>query len=322
MPSFQHQVLLELFRNRPTLAPELLRDALKIQLPDYTQVSIESADLSDIKPTEYRADLVVLLLRGSPVLGIVLEVQLSHDPDKPYVWPAYAVNLRARIRCPVCLFVVTIEENVARWASKPIDLGAGNRFTPRVLSLSDIPEVTDEEQALEDPELAVLSAMAQANDPDTTKSVRCALLAQTASVGLDAERSMLYCDLVLSSLTEAACQALQTMNASKYEYQSEFARRYYGQGKAEGRAEGRVEGRAEGRLEGLMQGQAEGHAEGQAEGRMELVLKLLATKYGFLPAAMAARVRKANGAYVDEIAARVLTAETLHEALGLTCAQS
>ena len=108
------------------------------------------------------------------------------------------------------------------------------------------------------------------------------------------------------------------MNASKYEYQSEFARRYYGQGKAEGR----VEGRAEGRLEGLMQGQAEGHAEGQAEGRMELVLKLLATKYGFLPAAMAARVRKANGAYVDEIAARVLTAETLHEALGLTCAQS
>ena len=320
MPSFQHQALIELFRSRPALAPELLRGALKIPLPDYTQVSIESADLSDIRPTEYRADQVILLLRGSPVLGIVLEVQLSHDADKPYVWPAYAVNLRARIRCPVCLFVVTIEENVARWAGKPIDLGADNRFTPRVLSLSDIPEVTDEKQALQDPELAVLSAMAQANDPDTTKSVRCAVLAQTASVGLDAERSMSYCDLVLSSLTEAAREALQTMNASKYEYQSEFARRYYGKGKTEGR----VEGRAEGRVEGLMQGHAEGHAEGRAEGhvegRVELVLKQLATKYGYVPLAMVTRVRKASGVDVDEIAVRVLTADTLDEALGLTCA--
>jgi flagellar biosynthesis/type III secretory pathway protein FliH len=185
-----------------------------------------------------------------------------------------------------------------------------------------IPELSDKEAALKDPELAVLSAMAHAKDPDTMKSARIASLAQMACVELDTERSMLYCDLILSYLPEAARQALQTMNASKYEYQSEFARRYYGQGKAEGRAEGRVEGRAEGRLEGLMQGHAEGHTEGQAEGRMELVLKLLVTKYGFLPAAMAARVRKANGAYVDEIAARVLTAETLDEALGLSCAQS
>lgn len=347
MPSFQHQALLELFRGRPALAPELLRDALKIPLPDYTQVSIASADLSDIRPTEYRADQVILLLRDAPVLGIVLEVQLGHDADKPYVWPAYAVNLRARIRCPVCLFVVTIEENIARWAGKPIDLGAGNRFTPRVLSLSDIPEVTDEKQALEDPELAVLSALAQANDPDTQKSVRCAVLAQTASAGLDPERSMLYCDLILNSLTEAAREALQAMNATKYEYQSEFARRYYGKGKTEGRAEGHakghaeglmegrakghaeglMEGRAEGRVEGLMDGRAEGHVEGHAvghaEGRVELVLKLLAMKYGTLSEAAADRVREAAAVcQLERIAVRVLTAETLDEVFGLACAQS
>jgi post-segregation antitoxin (ccd killing protein) len=35
-----------------------------------------------------------------------------------------------------------------------------------------------------------------------------------------------------------------------YEYQSDFARKYVAQGRAEGLAEGRVEGRAEGRVEG------------------------------------------------------------------------
>jgi hypothetical protein len=72
MPSFQHEALLQLFSNRPTLVPELLRDALHVSLPNYTTVRVESADLSDIRPTEYRADLVILLLLcDSPVLGIV-----------------------------------------------------------------------------------------------------------------------------------------------------------------------------------------------------------------------------------------------------------
>ena len=85
VPSYLHEALLLLFRNRPALAPELLRDALHVELPDYTEARIDSADLTDIQPAEYRADLVILLLHGSPVLGIVLEMQLSNDEDKRYV---------------------------------------------------------------------------------------------------------------------------------------------------------------------------------------------------------------------------------------------
>jgi hypothetical protein len=99
MPSHLHEALLLLFRNRPALAPKLLRDALHVALPDYTEVRIDSADLTDIQPAEYRADLVILLPHGSPVLGIVLEMQLSNDEDKRYVWPVYVANLRARFRC-------------------------------------------------------------------------------------------------------------------------------------------------------------------------------------------------------------------------------
>ena len=87
------------------------------------------------------------------------------------------------------------------------------------------------------------------------------------------------------------------MDASKYEYQSEFARRYFGQGKAAGKAEGRVEG--------------------HGEGRVEIVLKLLATRYGILSAAVEARVRGAGSTELDGVAERVLTASTLEEALGI-----
>ena len=87
MPSLSHEALLLLFRNRPELAPELLRDALHVSLPPYAEARIESAELTDVVPTEYRADLVVLLVDGRPVLGIVVEVQLQKDDRKPFTWP-------------------------------------------------------------------------------------------------------------------------------------------------------------------------------------------------------------------------------------------
>ncbi len=52
----------------------------------------------------------------------------------------------------------------------------------------------------------------------------------------------MYFDLVLASLSKAARQELQAMDPAKYEYQSEFARRYVAQGRAEGKVEGKVEG--------------------------------------------------------------------------------
>src|SRR5881394_1562263 len=103
MLSQLHEALLLLFRNRPGLAPELLRDVLRIDLPHYTEARIDSADLTDVQPAEYRADLVILLVDGVPVLGIVVEAQLSADRRKLYVWPAYTANLRARLELPVCL---------------------------------------------------------------------------------------------------------------------------------------------------------------------------------------------------------------------------
>ena len=116
MASLFHEGLLDLFRNRPTLAPELLRDAIGAALPAFDHVRVGDANVTDIVPTEFRADLVLLLERraaAGPRGAIVLEVQLRADADKRWSWPAYLVGLRARFRCGVVLLVVTGDEAVA-----------------------------------------------------------------------------------------------------------------------------------------------------------------------------------------------------------------
>ena len=49
MPSYLHELLLLLFRNRSESAADLLRE-LAVQLPEYDEVRAESSDLSDLRP--------------------------------------------------------------------------------------------------------------------------------------------------------------------------------------------------------------------------------------------------------------------------------
>jgi hypothetical protein len=231
MPSLQHEALLLLFRNRPELAPELLRDVLQIALPAYTEARIESAELTDVKPAEYRADLVVLLVDGKPVLAIVVEVQLSPKPEKRLSWPVYVTGLRARLGCPACVLVVTATESVARWCREPIEIGPGNVFSPLVVGPASVPVVEDVAVAECDPELAVLSVMAHGHEAHAERIGRAALL---ATLRLSDERQLLYSDLVFAALSEAARAALEDLMAGgTYEFQSDFARKHQAKGRAE-----------------------------------------------------------------------------------------
>jgi hypothetical protein len=254
MASMKHDGLLALFRNRPTLAPELLQDALGLTLPAYSEARVESAEFTQVVPTEYRADLVVLLLDGKPILAIVVEVQLSRDEDKRKTWPLYLTSLRSRVNCPTVLLVVAPDAAVARWCAQPIDLGhPGFVLQPLVAGPDAIPVIVDEQVAQQDPELAVLSVMAHGHE-DVGFAIAQAII-RTAS-GLEDERSRLYFDLAVTSVSEAARRALEAlMKSGSYEYQSEFARKYVSQGRQEGRQEGREEGRQEGRQEGLLEGE-------------------------------------------------------------------
>jgi hypothetical protein len=114
----------------------------------------------------------------------------------------------------------------------------------------------------------------------------------SASLDLDADRTPLYVDLVWAALSEGARKELQAMDPAKYEYQSEFAKRYISLGKEQGKAEGKAEALA------------------------DLLRRQLTLRFGALPAEALARI---SAATIEELAAigeRLLTAPTLDEALG------
>lgn len=255
MPSLLHEVLPELFTNEPELAARLL-GALGWQLPDYERAKTDCTDLADTAPTEYRADRVVVLSKASrPVLAVIVEVQLRPDKDKPWVWPVYVATLRARLRCPVVLLVLSPDKRTTAWASKEIDLGFGvATLQPLVLGPEQVPSVTDPEVAAEMPELAVLSAIAHRNDlqRDRVFEAMLAALDRLANEpgSRSSERANMYYDLVLSTLSRAARSSLEAlMTTSQREYLSETFREMAANGHAKGRAEGLAEGRAEGLAE-------------------------------------------------------------------------
>jgi hypothetical protein len=290
MPSFPHEALVDMFRNSTRLAPRLLKQ-LHMELPAYSDVRYDSANLTDLKPTEYRADLVMLLVEKSdPALGIIIEVQLSVDDEKQYTWPAYVANLRARIRCPVYLLVIAMEDKVARWAGRAIKLGGGSRIIPCVAGPLDVPPVTDLQHAEADVELAVLSAQMHAKDGDIRLVRHSSEIALKVSRTIDVERAKMYGDLILYALPKSVRELLE-MNHVAYEYMSDFARQYV----------------AEGRLKG--------EAEGRAAGRANLVLTMLRERFGPLSDAAEATVRHRCNVGGDPAAVAILAAATLQEVL-------
>ena len=252
-----HEGLVLLFRNCPTLAPELLRSALGVKLPAYTGVRIDSAELKGMFSTEFRADLLEVLLRPEPVEAIVVEVQLKRDERKLDSWPLYLTYFKCKVGCPTLLLVVAPRPGVARWAAQPLVVGHDTIRGPPVLGPHVMPVVTDKRQARRCPELAVLSAIMHGKEAVGLAVARAAL---HGIRHLPRARWCLYSDLIVSSLNEAARAAVEKGMYGKYRYQSELARKFYGQGQQDGLERGLEKGRREGRQEGRQEGQQKGEA--------------------------------------------------------------
>lgn len=248
MPSQEHDGLVRLVELRPELAAELLALA-GVVAPPHDAAALSTAQLTDLEPAEYRADAVVVLQGSgstSNVLGIVVETQLGRDGEKRWVWPAYAVSLRRRLKCPTCVLVIAPDASVAADARSPIALGPGGSvFQAIVVGPSEVPIVTDEAEAIRSPEVALLSVVAHGHGPSAKEIARAAL----AGAGrLPDEQQRLYSELIYLAVGEATRRAVEElMTNGPYVYKSDFALKHQAKGRAEGLAAGRAEGRAEGR---------------------------------------------------------------------------
>jgi len=284
MPSLLHESLVSLFRDCPALAPELLRHTGSGDLLGQTTPHLTSAELADLDPAEYRADVVIRMDAGdnNPTEVIIVEVQLARDPEKRFTWPLYMTGMRVRFRCPARLLVIAVDDSVAAWCAQPIPLDRGkSEVHPLVLGPRELPRITDFEQAREFPELAVLSAAAHGNEENAAE---IAVAALSACQWLDRPRSTRYADFVLSSLSEAAQRALEAlMNLHKYEYQSEFAKRY-------------VE---------------EGREEGRKDDRRAVLIELLSQRFGDIPDAIRERIEQAEMDQLELWTKRVIPAATV-----------
>ncbi len=250
----KHEGLVALFRNRPSLAAELLEGALDLRLPDWSEARLAPADFPQVVSSEYRADQVVLLLKGAALaMANVVEVQLAPDGGKHKSWPLYLVSLRAVLDCPVVLLVVALEAAVARWCARPIPLGHPRfELHPLVLGPENTPIVKGRQEAGKNPELAVLSALMHGHDDKQAPALFEAVLSSARS--LEKGRVTFYVDLALSGFSPAVRSTLEAaMRDGTYEYQTEFVRKFVAQGMEQGRQEGRQEGKQEGRLEGEQQ---------------------------------------------------------------------
>jgi len=295
--STHHEAIVTLFRNRPTLAVELLEGAPEGGGSEPAELQVLEADLTQLVPTEHRADLVVA--KGAAA-AVVVEVQLARDEDKPFVWPLYQAALRARLRVPVCVLVVTLDEGVARWAARSVATGQpGVGFAPVVFGPGAVPWLTPLEAALR-PEAAVLAVLAHRDD-EGAPEVACAAI-QGAS-WIDPERAWLYHDLVTAHLDALARARLEALMGRTYVHYplSDFGKKWFGEGEAVGRAEGK----------------AEGEVEGKVEAKAEAVLQVLAAR-GLTPTtAQRERVLACRDlATLDRWLWQAVTAVSVDQALG------
>jgi hypothetical protein len=308
MPTLEHNVLVEMFRENPELAPRFLVTLFHIEVPLHASVAVVESSLDQLIPVEFRADLVLELrdANGTLVLAIVIEVQRDEDPDKKFSWPVYVTGVRARKRCGTVVLVVAPDADVAAWSAENIDLGLGlGNVKPLVLGPAVVPEVTDPAEAEKATELSVLSAVAHGNGPNGLAVVQAALVALGR---LDQEHAGVYFQIIWNGLREPMRQALEAL---VMERQIEgkaafppFAQKLIDRGKIEGK------------LEGIREGELKGIREGELKGKRDTLLRLLARAGIVLTENESARIQACTDiATLDRWVDHVLGAKTATEVL-------
>ncbi|GIH70422.1 RpnC/YadD family protein [Sphaerimonospora thailandensis] len=253
MPSAVHDTLNLMFRNRPELAVEMLRDQLGVAMPGGLPVQLVGNELNDRPSKDLYPDTVITVgPRHHPVQAIIVEIQREEDEAKQAQLPRYAAALWLQLRCPVRVLVICPQAKVAAWAAKPIPTELpGYTLICHVIGPEQIPVVVDPGKAAAHPELAALSVMTHGDREEVLEAFVAALQ------HLPGEHAPQYYEYAFRLASEAARHLMEKlMESAVWPVYSPFAQKHYGKGLEAGRAAGLEAGRAA----GLQEGRAEGEA--------------------------------------------------------------
>jgi hypothetical protein len=293
MPSVTHEAPIELIRQHPDLAVELLRAMSDVDLPPEIAVSLGPTDLSEVVPVKFLADAVVIVAdkaTGEPALVIIIEPQGRDDSTKEFSWPVYLTVVRRHLRCQrALLLVICPDPQEAKKCRRLIATGhPGFDLVPAVIDPLNAPGVGSAS-----PYLAIFAAFMGAINLDEDQGARAFLTAIRESGASVADRKRLS-TIMLNLASDAARRRLETMMTTM-EWKSDFI-------------EGFVQ---EGLQKGMQEGLQKGMQEGEVKAKSEHVLKIIDARAIDVTAEQRQLVSSCTDiAQLDEWFDSALTAET------------
>jgi hypothetical protein len=221
MPSLTHEAPIELIRQHPELAVDLLRSVTDIELPGQPSVTLSATDMSEVIPKQYLADVVVVIsdaATGRPVLSVIIESQVREDETKQYSWPVYVASARRVRRCPAAvLLVICPDPGEAVKCARVIRTGhPGFDLAPIVISPQNAPGGDGTA-----PWLTVFAACMGAIDLEDKANAYHVLSAiNNTRAGIADRRRMTM--IILNLASEAARTILQEMTMALPEVRNAF----------------------------------------------------------------------------------------------------
>ncbi|MCS0637201.1 hypothetical protein NX801_16330 [Streptomyces sp. LP05-1] len=164
-----HEAMHRIFQEFPKLVDGVC-GALQLPAPRTASATPLPTDLTELRPLERRIDT---LMRCESETGgsflLAVEAQGKKDPRKPTGWANYVTHLYEKYELPLIFLVVCQDRATAEWAAHcptPVGLLQPDLLTlrPLVVGPHNLPVITDPEEALADPVLASLAAIAHAKD--------------------------------------------------------------------------------------------------------------------------------------------------------------
>jgi hypothetical protein len=234
-----HEAPLELIKQHPALAVDLLREVTGVPFPDGLDARLAPTSLNKISPTQYDADSVVVVsdpVTLTPLVAIVIEPQGRDDKTKKFSWPIYVTNVRKEVGCERAFLIVVCPDPVeAEKCRAVIRMGhPGLELRPIVIDPEHAPG--DEGAS---PYLLLFLACLRALDMENLDMARRVLEAIRDTGASDAERKALT-TIILVRASETARRLLEGLMTTM-EWKSEFVESFVEQGREQGLEQGNVQ---------------------------------------------------------------------------------
>lgn len=239
VPSEWHDAFVRLIKERPKLAPKILREVMGVDLPPDLPARLAPEVFNDRPSVDLITDKMILVgPEGSPTRAVIVEVQADEKKSKRRQIPRYAMTAWLWYECPVDVLVLCPDEKTAAYYAEPLPTVLEDcLYRPKPLLPSRVPHIHDPATVTADPAMGMLSVVYHGQDP----AVAEAFVEGIAALG--PEQGGAYYEYANALSPQPVRDILEVIvSTAQTPRYSAFAKRHFAEGKAEGEVQGEVIG--------------------------------------------------------------------------------